>query len=465
MAVQLITTALASAAAQQCTYRTVRETFTTGSCEYAAAPTSTTSRAPPVRRCSSTYVNASSIIDGWLVEGRSRRFIGTYTSQLQAYIDDAYAPITKADYENVSLVNSTVLRHLRLRGNYSCDAPLLLPSMFVLKAEGTTIVPASNLTLHNVSRFSALVMLVNVTLSAVVGGTYDASSLPLSPDYPKYTRGYHALSIHGDNSGGKNTIRNVRALANNTGASIGVNEVSHAEVSFSDIGGGAEHGMLNTRCVWTLSVTAALIHDNFIRNCSKHSLDFDAYTSGSAAYSNVIEDHGEEGIFVEETASGACARAHGSLPWTLVRILHPCECFLRRQRHLQQHGPPREPWHRCLLKRGGSRCQQPHHRQHARRQLRWRHHVGWLWPRDLPEQVQPPERLRVQRAAEQRQRPNLCLGDGPKARRRERRLLDRQPGRRRRRRVSGGAVEWIGGGDLRAVGVNCARYCSIRCVA
>ena len=322
MAVQLITTALASAAAQQCTYRTVRETFTTGSCEYAAAPTSTTSRAPPVRRCNSTYVNASSIVDGWLVEGRSRSFIGTYTSQLQAYIDDAYAPITKADYENVSLVNSTVLRHLRLRGNYSCDAPLLLPSMFVLKAEGTTIVPASNLTLHNVSRFSALVMLVNVTLSAVVGGTYDASSLPLSPDYPKYTRGYHALSIHGDNSGGKNTIRNVRALANNTGASIGVNEVSHAEVSFSDIGGGAEHGMLNTRCVWTLSVTAALIHDNFIRNCSKHSLDFDAYTSGSAAYSNVIEDHGEEGIFVEETASGACARARGSLPWTPDRIYY-----------------------------------------------------------------------------------------------------------------------------------------------
>ena len=313
-AIQLIVTALASAAAQQCTYRTIRETFATDSCEYAAAPTSTTSRAPPLRRCNSTYVNASSIVDGWLVEGRSRSFIGTYTSQLQAYIDDAYAPITKADYENVSLVNSTVLRHLRLRGNYSCDAPLLLPSMFVLKAEGTTIVPASNLTLHNVSRFSALVMLVNVTLSAVVGGTYDASSLPLSPDYPKYTRGYHALSIHGDNSGGKNTIRNVRALANNTGASIGVNEVSHAEVSFSDIGGGAEHGMLNTRCVWTLSVTAALIHDNFIRNCSKHSLDFDAYTSGSAAYSNVIEDHGEEGIFVEETARGACARARGSLP-------------------------------------------------------------------------------------------------------------------------------------------------------
>jgi hypothetical protein len=32
-----------------------------------------------------------------------------------------------------------------------------------------------------------------------------------------------------------------------------------------------------------------------------HALDFDAYTSSSSAYSNLCEDNGEEGIFVEET--------------------------------------------------------------------------------------------------------------------------------------------------------------------
>ena len=34
-----------------------------------------------------------------------------------------------------------------------------------------------------------------------------------------------------------------------------------------------------------------------------HAADFDAYTKNSMAYNNLCEDNGEEGIFVEETAS------------------------------------------------------------------------------------------------------------------------------------------------------------------
>ena len=293
----LIGPALISAG-QGCTYRTIRETTTAGSCEYAAAETS---HVPPrIIRRSAKHVHTSSIIDGWLADGAT--FIGTYTSQLQAYIDETYAPVTKEDYEQLSLVNSSVLRSLRLRGIYWCDTPLRLPSMFVLLAEGTTIAPASNLSLHNVTRFSALVMLDHVTLSAIVGGTYDASSLPAAPGYPTWSRGYQAVTILG--GPGKNAIRGVRALANNSDAAVGVNGSPHAAVSDSDVGGAAAHGMLTGRCIWLLGTSSALIHHNRVRNCTKHSLDFDAYTSGSAAYSNVLEDHGEEGIFVEETASG-----------------------------------------------------------------------------------------------------------------------------------------------------------------
>jgi hypothetical protein len=114
------------------------------------------------------------------------------------------------------------------------------------------------------------------------------------------SRGFQAISIVGGH--GMNAIRSVRALANNTDAAIGVNQSPHAEIAFSDVGGA--DGMLHGRCIWTLATSAALVHHNIVRNCSSHSLDFDAYTSSSAAYSNLLVDHGEEGIFIEETASG-----------------------------------------------------------------------------------------------------------------------------------------------------------------
>eukprot|EP00966_Prymnesium_polylepis_P004804 110213-Prymnesium_polylepis.1 len=116
-------------------------------------------------------------------------------------------------------------------------------------------------------------MLDHVTLSAVIGGEYDASSLPPPP---AGSRGYQAITIVG--SPGKNAVRHVRALANNSDAIIGISS-AHAEVAFSDVGGSS--GMLHGRCVWLLTASAALVHHNHIRNCSSHSLDFDAYTTFS----------------------------------------------------------------------------------------------------------------------------------------------------------------------------------------
>ena len=56
-------------------------------------------------------------------------------------------------------------------------------------------------------------------------------------------------------------------------------------------------------------LVCSFVH-SFTKGCTGHALDFDAYTSGSAAWSNLLQDNDGaaggygQGIFVEETASG-----------------------------------------------------------------------------------------------------------------------------------------------------------------
>lgn len=102
-----------------------------------------------------------------------------------------------------------------------------------------------------------------------------------------------ALSIQG---GGNNAIRAVRAMSNNSDAVIGVNMSPRAEIGNCEVGGDARAlGMLNTRCIWTLATSHALVHDCHVHHCSSHALDFDAYTSNSVAWNNLCEDNGQEG--------------------------------------------------------------------------------------------------------------------------------------------------------------------------
>ena len=210
--------------------------------------------------------------------------------------------MTAADWAQTSLINASALRYLLLDGAYLCDIPLRLPSLFVLQlAAGASIRPAANLSLENTTTFTGLVEMSDVHFSAVVGGTVDASSLPAEAfDYP-YRRGYQAVAIKG---GSNNAVRHVSLRANNSDGAVGINQSPHGEIAHCDIGGGpGGQGMTKGRCVWCLATSHALVHDNLVRNCSSHSLDFDAFTSTSAAYSNLCEDGIEEGIFVEETAS------------------------------------------------------------------------------------------------------------------------------------------------------------------
>lgn len=239
--------------------------------------------------------NVVTVKDGRLSTGR---WVGTYTSQLQENVLSAMFPaVQPVEYTNRSLIDDTLLRYLYLEGSYHADTPLRLPSLCVLSLNGT-LGTAKNLTFHNISRFTGLVQLNDTHFSAVLGGTYDASSVPESAyDYP-YSRGYMAIAIQG---GSGNAVRGVRALANNSDGAIGITGSPNTEIAESNIGGPGR--MTRGRCIWCLSTSRAIIHDNHVHHCSAHALDFDAYTSRSTAYSNLCEDNGEEGIFVEETAS------------------------------------------------------------------------------------------------------------------------------------------------------------------
>jgi parallel beta-helix repeat protein len=260
------------------------------------------------------------IVDGML----NGAYVGTHTSELQAnVIDKLYAPVPHGTPRDISLFNATNLRVLTLSGAYAADTSLRIPSRFVLElAAGASIVAAKNLSQANVSRFEGLVTLDDVWYSAVIGSgdgaTIDASALgaiPWPPNATKAPNNYMAVAIV---RGGRNAVRNLRLIANNTGSSVAVNESPNSEIAHCDIGGRSAEAMEVGRCVWTLATETALVHDNHIHHCTMHALDFDAFTSRSVAWSNLVELNGEEGIFIEESAhdnvvfNNTCRRNAGS---------------------------------------------------------------------------------------------------------------------------------------------------------
>ena len=222
--------------------------------------------------------------------------VGNYTSLLQKFIDSL--PVVTADQLRAPVQNATTtLRYLRLEGDYFADVPLKLPSCFVLKfAQGSSLRAAANLSCPSPSRFSSLVSLNGTSFSAVIGedsgGTIDARAV--TEDGVQLA----AISIV---NGHHNIVKGVRALAAAGTTVVGINGGSMNEVASSDLGG-EDGAPLHGRCVWCLATSRAYVHGNRIHHCSAHALDFDAYTSNSVAASNLCEDNGEEGIFVEETA-------------------------------------------------------------------------------------------------------------------------------------------------------------------
>ena len=243
---------------------------------------------------------------GYLImpEDGTRQFIGMYTSQLQeAVIDKLYPEVVNSrDIAGTTFFNEDKLRYLDLSGGaYFADQTLLLPSLFVLRLDtydaNTSLSIAANASTTDSSEEipNGLIGLNGVSYSAVIGGRLDARA---NVDFM-----YEAIRIF---NGGHNSIRRVSV----TGS------VFEAWKSMVTVKGGTRHEIADStfdgvgqagRCVWTIATSAALVHDNTIQGCTGHALDFDAYTSSSAAWNNLVQDTGPEqgqGIFVEETASG-----------------------------------------------------------------------------------------------------------------------------------------------------------------
>ena len=149
--------------------------------------------------------------------------------QTLAYIDSKFANTTVHDLKQHSVINSAVFRYLNLTGDYLTDQPLRIPSLFVLELPESAT-PAHILSITNISRFTGLIEMRDVYFSAVIGDTFDASSLPAVEN----SRGYECITIVG---GSHNAIRGVRSIANNSDSAIGVNMSPHAEVCNCDVGG------------------------------------------------------------------------------------------------------------------------------------------------------------------------------------------------------------------------------------
>lgn len=219
------------------------------------------------------------VSDGYVInpDGSKGELIGTTTSSLQSKVVDAMYPAVDAGtWQNVSILNSSVLRTLELHGDYTSDAQLKLPSLFQLKVFGEiSLKPGATTS----DRFGALVLLESVSYSAVLGGTLRGGG------------GFGAVSLVGCT---RCSVRGIRGISDNH--IIAVNGGSENEIANNDVGPG------KGRCIWTLVTSRAMVHSNSVHDCASHALDFDAYTSDSIAYNNTCTGNGHEGIFVEETA-------------------------------------------------------------------------------------------------------------------------------------------------------------------
>ena len=222
----------------------------------------------------------------------SGNYVGVHTSELQARVIDSLYPHVrpKTELASISLVNNSVLRYLTLEGDYFADVPLILPSLFVLRLNGT-MKDAQNLCASSFNRVPHVGMItLNVSMySAVIGGTVDATTW-------NATRMLAVSVLNSERS----TVRFVRALSN-WQTSIGVHGGSQNEIAHCDAGG-VEGAPILARAIWLLATDKCYVHHCHVHHAQMHALDFDAYTSSSVAWSNLCEDNKEEGIFVEETA-------------------------------------------------------------------------------------------------------------------------------------------------------------------
>ena len=211
-------------------------------------------------------------------------WIGLKTSELQALVNDKsiFSSVTSDNWADASLIDDSLLRYLELEGDYICDAPLRLPSLFVLKLFGS-ITDAPTLS-NNFPKWSALVMIDDVSYTAVDGGIINASVCS--------TTDIQAVTMTNSTYC---SIRNIRASAWSD-AMVGVTGGKHNEITNCDIGGYEGRVVNSTRIdrgIWSLAHSHGYIHGNYIHHVTAYGIDFDAYTTNSIAFNNTCNDNGK----------------------------------------------------------------------------------------------------------------------------------------------------------------------------
>eukprot|EP00750_Incisomonas_marina_P028335 INCI6655.2.p1 GENE.INCI6655.2~~INCI6655.2.p1 ORF type:complete len:216 (-),score=28.48 INCI6655.2:613-1260(-) len=171
-------------------------------------------------------------------------YVGHFTSAIQSRLvgnESVFPAVSAADTASTSLFNSTNLRYLELEGEYFCDSPLLLPSFFVLRLNGT-LTDAANLSSVTWPRFTGMVTINGSSYTAVDGGEFNAT----------VHNSTAVLAVASVNSF-YTSIRNIRANAQFSSA-VGINGGSHNEIANCECGG-APGRVSPVRAIWLLATS------------------------------------------------------------------------------------------------------------------------------------------------------------------------------------------------------------------
>lgn len=227
--------------------------------------------------------------------------IGKTLSALQAVINNpSYFPVIKTSYPPFVLVYDAALTHtLTISGSYKADMPLQLPSQFVLQMNSSTIEVSSTYssTAHEI--MDAVINLNNVWHSAVVGiGGSSKNSIVCKKNGNRspagilvYQSSYAWIDSITIDSCGLDDVTSAITLYYQT---------SNVEVSNCAI-------VNSARAVWLLVASRCYVHDNYIKDNTKHTVDLDAHVVRNVVASNTIVGSVQEGIFIEQGAKESVA--------------------------------------------------------------------------------------------------------------------------------------------------------------
>ena len=177
------------------------------------------------------------------------------------------------------------LNVLDLSGDYQVDIPLNLPSMFVLKLNGS-LTPAANFSVPADTVNPALVRVEGKGFTAILGGVIstflqNATAVTLQDS--------HHIQIHG-----------VHATGSGYGNAVVVveggkyNEVAKCKIETPGV-----VGTSSTIGVLVSKTKDPLVHDNEISQLPSHGIKVGTNTTGATIYSNYVHHNKVDGINIE----------------------------------------------------------------------------------------------------------------------------------------------------------------------